>query len=142
MMPFQLPFRHDDAAYAAGRDAGLSEAARIVMNPPQHGAGVAQPAERTPQVEGSTSSGFEYWDVGEEFNTRPPNFGETSVARVFKALIACDGQLLCSFVAGMEDDPDHLRCVLYRIKLVRGFKKRFEELSGYILTRTPIIRGQ
>jgi hypothetical protein len=79
--------------------------------------------------------------VGEEFNTRPPNFGKTSVARVFKALIACDGQLLCSFIAGMETDPDHLRCALYRIKLPRGTKKKFEKLSGYILTQTPVIQG-
>lgn len=115
------------------------------MEKVENTAALAQQAEQLhcrQMVPGSIpGGGFEYWDVGEEFNTRPPNFGKTSVARVFKALIACDGQLLCSFIAGMETDPDHLRPALYRIKLAAGFKRRFEELSGYILTQTPTIRG-
>lgn len=108
-------------------------------------AAVAQSAEQLhcrQTVPGSIpGGGFDYWDVGEEFNTRPPNFGLTCSAKIFKALVTCDGQLLCSFVAGMKDDPDHLRCVLYRIKLPAGTKEMFEELSGYILTKTPTIRG-
>lgn len=81
----------------------------------------------------------EFWDVGEEFDTRPPNLGKTSTAKVMQALIKLKGKLHSSFFFGTNDMPDHYRDGVYRISLPVGKKEEFEKLSGYLLTRPPKI---
>jgi hypothetical protein len=58
-----------------------------------------------------------------------------------QALVKLRGKLHDSCAFGTSDMPDHCRDVVYRISLPAGMKERFEELSGYILTRPPVIRG-
>lgn len=82
---------------------------------------------------------YEFWDVGEEFDTRPPNLGKRSTARVMQALIKLQGKLHSSFFFGTSDTPDHYRDGVYRISLPVGCKEEFEKLSGYKLTRPPRI---
>lgn len=77
----------------------------------------------------------EFWDVGEEFSSRPPNLGKTSTARVMMALIKLKGKMYDSYFFGTNDMPDHLRDGVYRISLPVGSKEEFERLSGYLLTR-------
>jgi len=84
---------------------------------------------------------YRYWDVGEEFTTRPPNLGKTSVARVFQALIKCRGILTSSCVFGTADMPDQYRDAVYRVALPIGTEKKFESLSGYLLSEPPQIGG-
>lgn len=78
----------------------------------------------------------EFWDVGEEFHTRPPNLGRTSTAKVMQALIKLRGRLHCYTCdrSGPNDIPDMYHNVVYRISLPTGSKEEFEKLSGYILT--------
>lgn len=83
----------------------------------------------------------EFWDVGEEFVTRPPNLGKASTARVLQALVMLRGKLHNSVAFGTSDMPPHCRDVVYRISLPPGSKERFEEMTGYILTRPPTIKG-
>lgn len=84
---------------------------------------------------------FEFWDVGEEFVTRPPNLGKTSTAKVMQALVKLGGKLHCSIAFGDGSMPDHCRSVVYRISMPANSKNQFEELSGYILTRPAVVRG-
>jgi hypothetical protein len=52
---------------------------------------------------------YEFWDVGEEFVTRPPNLGKASTARVLQALVKLHGKLHDSIAFGTNDMPDHCR---------------------------------
>lgn len=83
-----------------------------------------------------------YWDVGEDLTgQRCPNLGKTSTARVMQALLLSNGKLIDADVSGDENDPPHLRCVLYRVALPLGSEAIFEELSGYTLTLVDAIEG-
>lgn len=82
----------------------------------------------------------EFWDVGEEFISRPPNLGKASTARVMQALIKLHGKLHSTCFFGTNDMPDHCRDGVYRISLPVGKKEDFEKMTGYVLTRPPVIK--
>lgn len=77
---------------------------------------------------------YKFWDVGEEFHTRPPNLGKSSTARVLQALVKLHGRLHSSLCFGTNDMPDHSRDVVYRVSLPTDSKEEFEKMTGYILT--------
>lgn len=87
----------------------------------------------------------DFWDVGEEFTNRPPNLGKASTAKVMQALVKLGGRLHDSCICGDDNMPDHQRDVVYRISLpfaVSGaYKTRFEEMTGYILTKPTLVKA-
>lgn len=81
---------------------------------------------------------LELWDVGEESNSRFPNLGKTSTSRVLRALVLLGGQLRASHIVN-EGTRDVERQVVYRIALPVGNSVKFEDLTGYPLTRPENI---
>jgi len=82
-----------------------------------------------------------FWDVGDKIDSRPPNLGKSSTAKVMQALIKLDGCLYSSCFDGTDDVPDHRRDGVYRIELPVGAKEEFEEMTGYRLTCIAEVRG-
>jgi hypothetical protein len=81
----------------------------------------------------------QFWDVGEEWDSRPPNLGKASTARFLQALVKCGGKLHDYSCFGSNDMPDSSRDIVYRISLPIGSEEQFEALSGYKLTNPPVI---
>jgi hypothetical protein len=84
---------------------------------------------------------YELWDVGEEIGRSAPNLTATSVGRVMRALLLCNGTLRDYALVGSGTDTDRNTSVVYRIALPVGSKERFEELARYPLTRPMRING-
>lgn len=77
---------------------------------------------------------YRFWDVGEEWKTKPPTLSVASTSKMLTALILCDGRLYASHVS--EDGT-----VVYRIGLPIGKELDFEDFTGYMLTPVEKISG-
>jgi hypothetical protein len=78
---------------------------------------------------------LELWDLGEWSDGRLPNFGKNSTSLVLKALVLFGGQLRAAHICEGEDERDANRTVVYRIALPLGVSKKFEDFTGYTLSR-------
>jgi hypothetical protein len=77
---------------------------------------------------------YEFWTVGDNGN-KFPNLGKSSTARVMQALIKLGGRMKCAHAAGGSDFEDQYRGVEYIIELPVGIATRFEEMTGYSLSK-------
>lgn len=76
---------------------------------------------------------YEYWDLNN------CTLSDRSCAKVMKSLLKCNGHFTCALVMGHNSYPDRSRSVFYRVKLPKGAKQKFEELSGLKLEVPPKI---
>jgi hypothetical protein len=70
---------------------------------------------------------YEYWDLED------CTLSNTDCAKVMKALIKCKGCFTSALAMGSDNYPDRYRSVFYRVKLPKGSKEKFEEISGKTL---------
>lgn len=84
---------------------------------------------------------FIFWDVGEEEAVRP---SKAHMAAIMLALVRCKGRLYGthSMELTREGDwryPTSACAIVMRIALPKGQEARFTELSGFQLTKPPVI---
>jgi hypothetical protein len=87
---------------------------------------------------------YEFWDVGEESDSRPPNLGLRSSAKVLQAIVIFKGKIHAYHAdlidAFVKDSSKLQYCtIVYRISLPVGVKEEFEKYTGYRLTQPPKI---
>lgn len=82
-----------------------------------------------------------FWDLGEEQAVRP---SKAHMAAIMLALVRCKGRLYGthSMELTREGDwryPTSACAIVMRIALPKGQEARFTELSGFQLTKPPVI---
>lgn len=81
-------------------------------------------------------SDVEHWDLGDATFIR---MSDKSLARVLRAIITLKGAVLDSYISEGYYKNKNLNTVCFRIRLPKGKKEEFEELSGFSLTSPPRV---